>query len=162
MKQKSALKSIVGLLAWIGICYLIAWTGALVSPGIAPADWYNSLAKPAWNPPAWIFGPVWTLLYTLMGIAAWNIWRQFGFDRAKSALALFLIQLFLNGLWSQLFFGLQSPGWAFAEILVLLFFIVLTAISFFYKSKLSGWLMIPYILWVSFATVLNGTIWLLN
>jgi len=97
-----------------------------------------------------------------MGVAAWNIWRKHRFNRAQVALSLFILQLLLNGLWSQLFFGMNLIGWAFFEIIILLLFIVLTTISFFYKSKLSGWLMVPYIAWVSFATVLNGTLWLIN
>lgn len=161
-QQSSSAKTIIGFFLWIGICYAVAWSGAQVSPGIASPDWYSSLTKPTWNPPAWLFGPVWALLYTFMGISAWNVWRFFGFKHAKVALSLFLIQLFLNGLWSQLFFGFHQLGWAFVEIICLLIFIVLTTISFFYKRKLSGWLMVPYILWVSFATALNGTIWWLN
>ena len=150
------------LIGWVGICYFVAWTGATVSPGIASPEWYDSIQKPSWNPPAWIFGPVWTFLYTAMGVAAWNVWRKHRFDQARVALSLFIVQLVFNGLWSQLFFGMHLIGWAFFEILILLFFIVLTTISFFYKSKLSGWLMVPYIAWVSFATVLNGTIWFIN
>ena len=151
-----------GLLFWVGLCYFTAWTGAQVSPGIAPADWYQALNKPFWNPPSWLFGPVWTTLYTLMGIAAWLIWKEFGFSDAKTALSFFLVQLVLNGLWSQIFFGMQEPGWAFAEIILLLAAIVVTTILFFRKKRAAGWLMVPYIAWVSFATVLNGAIWLMN
>ncbi len=160
--KRSTLSKIFGLIFWIGICYLVAWLGAQVSPGIAPADWYNSLNKPSWNPPSWVFGPVWTTLYTLMGIAAWLVWKKFGFKYAKPALSVFLIQLVLNGLWSQLFFGLKSPGWAFLEIFFLLATILLTTFLFSKKVKAAAWLMVPYILWVAFATVLNGTIWWIN
>lgn len=160
--KPSTFINVAALVGWIGICYLVAWTGATVSPGIVSPEWYESIQKPEWNPPAWIFGPVWTFLYTAMGIAAWNVWRKYRFGQARVALSLFLIQLVLNGLWSQLFFGFHQIGWAFLEIIILLFFIVLTTIAFFYKSKLSGWLMVPYIAWVSFATVLNGTIWWIN
>ncbi len=155
-------RAIGGLISWLAICYFIAWTGAQVSPGIASPEWYNELNKPEWNPPAWLFGPVWTLLYTFMGIAAWKIWKKYGFRDARPELILFLIQLGLNGLWSQLFFGMQNPGAAFFEIFFLLAAIIITTVLFFRKSILSGWLMIPYILWVSFATVLNGAIWLMN
>lgn len=151
-----------GLLFWVGLCYFTAWTGAQVSPGIAPADWYQALNKPSWNPPSWLFGPVWTTLYTLMGIAAWLIWKEFGFADAKKALSFFLVQLVLNGLWSQIFFGMQEPGWAFAEIILLLAAILVTTILFFRKNRAAGWLMVPYIAWVCFATVLNGAIWLMN
>ena len=150
------------MILWIGLCYMVAWTGAQVSPGIASSDWYELLAKPAWNPPAWLFGPVWTILYTLMGISAWLVWKDHGFKDAKAALTLFLVQLALNGLWSQIFFGMQKTGWAFLEIFFLLTAIIATTWLFFKKNRLAGWLMIPYIAWVSFATVLNGAIWVMN
>lgn len=154
--------SILGLIFWVGLCFFVAWSGAQVSPGIASSEWYESLAKPDWNPPGWLFGPVWTILYTMMGVAAWLIWKEFGFKKAKSALIVFLIQLFLNGLWSQLFFGMQELGWALVEIIILLSAIIFTTYLFFQKNRVSGWLMVPYIAWVSFATVLNATIWMIN
>lgn len=160
--KRSILSKTFGLIFWIGICYLVAWISAQVSPGIAPADWYNTLNKPSWNPPSWLFGPVWTTLYTLMGIAAWLVWKRFGFQQAKFALTAFIIQLLLNGLWSQLFFGMNSTGWAFLEIFFLLAAILLTTVLFSKKVKTAAWLMVPYILWVAFATVLNGTIWWIN
>lgn len=153
---------ITGLLFWISLCYLTAWIGAQVSPGIAPMDWYESIAKPAWNPPNWLFGPVWSVLYTMMGAAVWLVWKDYGLSGAKKAIAFFIIQLFLNGLWSQIFFGMQEIGWAFLEILFLLAAIIITTALFFKKSKIAGWLMVPYMLWVSFATVLNAAIWSLN
>ena len=154
--------SIIGLFFWVGLCFFVAWTGAQVSPGIASSEWYDALNKPTWNPPGWLFGPVWTILYTMMGVAAWLIWKEFGFKDARFALILFLFQLFLNGLWSQLFFGMQELGWAFVEIIILLSAIIFTTNLFFQKNRISGWLMIPYIAWVSFATVLNATIWMIN
>lgn len=154
--------SIIGLFFWVGLCFFVAWTGAQVSPGIASSEWYDALNKPTWNPPGWLFGPVWTILYTMMGVAAWLIWKEFGFKNARFVLIVFLIQLFLNGLWSQLFFGMQELGWAFVEIIILLSAIIFTAYLFFQKNRISGWLMIPYIAWVSFATVLNATIWIIN
>lgn len=160
-KSKKTIQ-IAGLIFWVGICYLTAWTGAQVSPGIASAEWYQSLNKPDWNPPAWLFGPVWTTLYTMMGVAAWLVWKRFGFGEGRTALVWFLIQLGLNGLWSQIFFGLQEPGWAFVEILFLLAAIIYTTVLFFEKNRIAGWLMVPYILWVSFATALNGAIWVMN
>lgn len=160
--KRTTLSKAGGLIFWIGICYLAAWISAQVSPGIAPADWYNSLNKPSWNPPGWVFGPVWTTLYTLMGIAAWLVWKKFGFQKAKPALIAFIIQLILNGIWSQLFFGLKSPGWAIVEIFFLLAAILLTTALFSKKVKTAAWLMVPYILWVGFAAVLNGTIWWIN
>ena len=153
---------LAGLVFWIGICYLAAWIGALVSPGMAPADWYDALNKPAWNPPGWVFGPVWTVLYTMMGIAAWIVWDRFGLKAAKVALVAFLVQLVLNGLWSRIFFGMQEPGWAFFEILILLAAIVVTTVLFFRNNAVAGWLMVPYIVWVGYASTLNGAIWIMN
>lgn len=155
-------KQLAVLILFIGICYLVAWAGAQVSPGIASAEWYESIQKPDWNPPAWVFGPVWTILYTLMGIAAWLIWRDFGFKNAKLAMSLFFLQLLLNGLWSHIFFGLQEIGWALAEMIFLLAAIIATTIAFFQKKPIAGWIMVPYILWVTFATFLTYTIWSLN
>lgn len=160
--NRSLVSSIAGLIFWIALCFFIAWTGAQVSPGMATSEWYETLYKPGWNPPNWVFGPVWTLLYTFMGIAAWRIWNQYGFTYTKTALITFLVQLALNGLWSQLFFGLQSAGWAFLEIVFLDAAILATIILFSKKDTLAAWLMVPYILWVGFATVLNGTIWWIN
>lgn len=153
---------IAGLILWIGICYLVAWAGAQVSPGMASPDWYDALNKPSWNPPGWLFGPVWTTLYTFMGIAAWLVWKENGFKNASSALSLFLVQLLLNGVWSQIFFGMQEVGWAFLEIFFLLGAIIATTVLFFRHSSAAGWLLIPYIVWVGFATVLNGAIWVMN
>jgi translocator protein len=155
-------RSITGIIFWVGICYITAWLGAQVSPGIASSVWYDSIEKPYWNPPGWLFGPVWAILYTLMGIASWLVWKKHGFFQAKAALTAFLVQLFLNGLWSQIFFGMQEIGWAFAEIILLLAAIIVTTVLFFEKNRIAGWLMTPYIMWVSFATALNGTIWWLN
>ena len=153
---------IAGLAAWVGICFLTAWAGALVSPGIAPADWYDALNKPPWTPPDWVFGPVWTLLYLLMGIAAWIVWKTYGFRLAGTALGAFLVQLALNGAWSWIFFYLQAPGWAFLEIILLFIAIAVTTRLFFRKSGTAGWLMVPYMIWVGYAATLNGAIWVMN
>lgn len=125
--------------------------------------WYAGLAKPAFNPPNWIFSPVWTTLYALMGVAVFLIWRQ-GFDRkdVKIALAVFDIQLILNVLWSIIFFGLHSPAWALVDIVLLWLAIVWTMVVFYKISKPAVWLLVPYLLWVSFATYLNYAIWTLN
>lgn len=124
--------------------------------------WYMELSKPAWNPPGWIFGPVWIALYTLMGISAYLIWRRRGTSGVKLALSIYGIHLILNTLWSILFFGLKNPAFAFAEILILLGFIIVTTVLFWRINNWAGILMLPYIAWVSFATVLNYTIWHLN
>ncbi len=125
--------------------------------------WYAGIVKPAFNPPAWVFGPVWTTLFALMGIAAFLVWKK-GLDRrdVKIALGIFLGQLVLNTLWPIIFFGLRSPGGALIEIVFLWLAILATIIAFYKISKPAAWLLVPYILWVSFAGYLNYSIWQLN
>jgi len=126
------------------------------------STWYAELIKPLWNPPSWVFGPVWITLYTMMGISAYLVWLQKNASGIKLALSMYGIQLILNVLWSVLFFGLKNPGIAFIEILVLLAFILLTTILFWRINTWAGVLMLPYLVWVSFAAFLNYTIWQLN
>ncbi|MEX1310701.1 MAG: TspO/MBR family protein [Candidatus Sulfomarinibacteraceae bacterium] len=127
------------------------------------STWYPTLVKPSFNPPAWVFGPVWTLLYIMMGVAAFLVWRQgLVAEGVRVALAVFIIQLALNGLWSILFFGLQAPGWAFVEIILLWLAIVATLGLFWRVVPAAGLLLVPYLAWVSFATVLNASLWWLN
>jgi len=123
--------------------------------------WYRALAKPSWNPPDWVFGPVWTLLYVLMALAAWLVWLR-GWKAARYALALFVVQLILNAAWSWLFFGLRQPGWAFVEIVVLLAAIIATTVAFARVKPIAAWLLAPYLAWVAFAGFLNFAIWRLN
>lgn len=127
------------------------------------AGWYATLTKPELAPPNWVFGPVWTTLFAFMGIAAFLVWRK-GLDRrdVKIALGIFLGQLALNTLWSIIFFGLQSPAGACVEIIFLWLAILATIIAFAKISKPAAWLLVPYILWVSFAAYLNYSIWMLN
>lgn len=127
------------------------------------ADWYGELVKPAINPPSWVFGPVWTTLFALMGIAAFLVWKK-GLERrdVKIALGIFIGQLMLNTLWSIVFFGLQNPGGALIEIGLLWSAILATIIAFARISKPAAWLLLPYILWVSFAMYLNYALWTLN
>lgn len=128
-----------------------------------PVDgWYATLAKPAWNPPNWLFGPVWTTLYVVIGVAAWRVWRAGGFSRDRAALAVFLAQWLLNFLWSGCFFGLRAPGLALVEILALLALIVVTIVRFARHDRLAAALLAPYLAWVSFATLLNAELWRLN
>lgn len=126
-------------------------------------SWYSTLAKPELAPPNWVFAPVWTTLFVLMGIAAFLVWRK-GWARTdvRVALALFAGQLVLNTLWSILFFGLQSPGAALIEIAVLWCAIAATMVAFWRISNAAGWLLVPYLAWVSFATYLNAMLWILN
>ena len=124
--------------------------------------WYATLNKPFFSPPNWIFGPVWTALFTLMGIALYLVWQKKTKFKKAAALRIFTIQLILNTLWSILFFGLQSPALAFIEILFLWAFIALSIKAFYKVSKAAGYLLVPYILWISFATLLNLAIVMLN
>jgi len=126
-------------------------------------SWYQTLIKPEFNPPSWVFGPVWTILYLMMAVAAFFVWQK-GLNKkaVKCALLVFVIQLALNVLWSFLFFGLQNPFFAFIELIILWIAILLTIIKFYKVSKPAAWLLIPYILWVSFAAILNFAIWQLN
>ena len=151
-------QSILGFVGWLVVCFAAAGIGSLFPIG----PWYESLVKPAWNPPNWLFGPAWTLLYTLMAVAAWLVWRNHGFRGATVPLTLFVVQLALNAGWSWLFFGLHQPGVAFAEIILLWAAILATIILFWRLKRLAGILLMPYLLWVSFAAVLNYTVWQLN
>lgn len=146
------------LLTLLALTYLAAGIGALGS--INAASFYRELQLPAFAPPAWLFGPVWTLLYTLMAIAAWLVWRSTKQHRA--ALGLYFAQLAVNALWSWLFFAWYQGALAFANILLLLPLIIATALCFWRQNKLAGLLLVPYLLWVSFAAVLNFSIWQLN
>jgi tryptophan-rich sensory protein len=146
----------------IGISELAGIIGSVFTISAIP-NWYAGLVKPALNPPAWVFGPAWTTLYALMGIAAFLIWRM-GWERkeVKMALGVFGIQLFLNAIWSIIFFGLQNPGWALVNIIFLWLAIVWTIAVFYKISKPAAYLLVPYLLWVSFASYLNYSIWALN
>jgi translocator protein len=125
--------------------------------------WFGTLIKPSWNPPAYLFGPVWTLLYLLMAISLWIVWKSDTPQPKRNiATSAFIIQLFLNFWWSILFFRFQSPLFALLDIVVLLVAIVFMINHFSKISKLAAWLLVPYLLWVSFATILNANIWLLN
>lgn len=126
-------------------------------------SWYQTIQKPSWNPPNWVFGPVWTTLYVMMGIALWLVWKE-DTSRELKLIAgiLFAAQLTLNFFWSFIFFKLELPGWAFAEILVMWVAILATIFAFAQVNKTAAWLLVPYISWVSFAAMLNFTIWRLN
>jgi tryptophan-rich sensory protein len=153
-------QQVFGLIAWLVLSFITAAVGSAAS--IQAASFYAELIRPEWSPPGSVFGPVWTLLYTLMGISAWLVWRVNGFSRAVIALTLFLSQLALNALWSWLFFYWQLGGVAFAEIILLWFFIAFTLAAFWRIHKLAAVLLIPYLLWVSFAALLNFSLWQLN
>lgn len=152
------MKTVLGLVGWLGIVFVAAWMGSRYMPG----EWYASLAKPSWNPPNGIFGPVWSVLYILMGVAAWLVWRRAGFSGAGPALVLFLAQLVLNALWSYLFFGRQRPDLALLDIVALWSAIVLVTVLFWRVHRGAGMMMVPYVAWVSFASFLNLVLWRLN
>lgn len=154
-------RSTIGLILWVALCLAVAWTGSLMTRPVIPG-WYAALVKPSWTPPSWVFGPVWTTLYVLMGVAAWLVWRRFGFAGAAVPLALFLTQLALNAAWSPLFFGLKMLGAAFADIILLWLAIAATLIAFWRVVPAAGWLLVPYLAWVTYATALNWAIWRAN
>lgn len=151
-------KSALGLAGFVALCFSAAAFGAQFMPGA----WYAALNKPSWNPPNWIFGPVWSVLYTMMAVAAWLVWRHGGFISNRLPLSLFLTQLLLNALWSWLFFGLKNPALAFGEIVLLWLGIGGTILAFWPRQRTAAWLLVPYLAWVSFASGLNFTLWQLN
>ncbi len=152
---------IAGLLGWIVLCFGAAALGGMAtSAGLD--TWYAGLRKPSWTPPGWVFGPVWSVLYLTMAVAAWMVWRREGFGRAALPLGLFILQLALNAAWSGLFFGLRNPGAAMLDLALLWCAILAAALAFWHRSPLAAWLMMPYLAWVSFAGSLNFVIWRLN
>ena len=157
----SMLRQAVGLGVSLVICFGAAGLGsALTTPSIN--GWYAALRKPTWTPPNWLFGPVWSALYLAMAFAAWLVWRRGGDSPARIALTLFVLQLILNVGWSAIFFTLHTPGFAFAEIVLLWLLILATGALFWPLSRAAGWLMVPYLSWVGFAATLNYAVWRLN
>lgn len=157
-QQFSPGRRAAALLVWLVLCFSASATAFFVSTG----GWYAGLNKPSWNPPAWLFGPAWTVLYVMMAVAAWLVWCRGGWRAQRVALSVFLVQWFLNALWTPLFFGMHRPGLAFAEIVVFWFALAATVVLFWRVSRPAGILLLPYLAWVSFASVLNFTIWRLN
>ena len=160
MTTQSKYRPALALVGWLVLCYLASAIGAVAA--VQASDFYGELTQPSWAPPAWLFGPVWTLLYTFMGIAAWLVWRAGGLQQNRRALSVFLVQLALNGLWSWLFFAWYLGALAFAEIILLLVLIAVTIVLFWRVSTWAGLLLVPYFLWVSFASALNFAMWQLN
>jgi translocator protein len=148
------------LIGLIVICNLIGSLGVIWTS--SDRGWYNNIEKPSFNPPSWIFGPVWTLLFSLMGIALYLVWIAPASNIKAIALIFFGLQFVLNILWSYLFFGINNPLFSLVEIFVLLFFILITGIYFYFVNRFAGYLLIPYFLWVIFASFLNYSIWNLN
>lgn len=146
------------LVGWLALTLSASLTGVLVQTG----GWYAELAKPAWNPPGWVFGPVWTALYIMMAFTAWLVWKRGGWKAQRGPLSLYLVQWALNALWTPIFFGLQQPGPAFAEIVVLAVAVYATLAAFWRVTPVAGLLLVPYATWTTFAAVLNFTIWRMN
>lgn len=152
---------LAALAGFIGGSFCAAAIGGAAT-ATSVGTWYRALHKPGWNPPDRIFGPTWTLLYVLMAVAAWRVWRRNEAAAARRTLVLFSLQLALNALWSVLFFGLRRPDLAFVEVLILWGLLVVLLHRFWCADRAAGWLWAPYVAWVSFASVLTGTVWWLN
>ncbi|MFC6286831.1 TspO/MBR family protein [Nocardioides sp. GCM10027113] len=150
-------RSGAALLPFLAAAVVAAGVGGLASG--SAAETYRNLEQPVFAPPAWLFGPVWTVLYVMIAVAGWLVWRSHGWDRA---LTLWAVQLVLNMAWTPLFFGLREYGWALAEIAALWVAIAATAVAFRRRSRLAAVLLLPYLAWVTFAAALNAGIWWLN
>ena len=153
-----SLGSFLVLIGFIAACALAALTGTLFRPG----EWYERLAKPAWRPPNWLFAPVWSLLYLMIAVSGWLVWREAGFSGAAGPLAIYALQLGLNAAWTPVFFGLHRIGLGFATICLLWLAIVATIVVFYPVSAPAAFLLLPYLAWVTFAAALNHAIWRLN
>jgi translocator protein len=156
--KRTPLISAGALMLFLVLTFLAPAAGVWGMPG----EWYAGLNKPSWNPPSWVFGPVWTTLYTCMAVAAWLVWRQGGWKKQRLALTAYVIQLVLNAAWTPIFFGLQQPGWALVEILFLLAAILITVRFFAQATRCAAGLLLPYAAWVAFASFLNFTLWRMN
>jgi len=165
--ETSTLKSALVLVAFLAISFAVAALGTTATAGNVDG-WYADAEKAPWNPPNWLFGPAWTLLYTLMSVAAWLVWRQRGRLRVRPALTLYVVQLVLNAVWTPVFFGLYpsvgAPAlWiALVIILALDVAVLLTMLAFWRVSRVAAWLLVPYWAWVLFATTLNWALAALN
>jgi tryptophan-rich sensory protein len=151
-------RDLLGLIAFVLLCFGVSIFGGMVTaPALRP--WYESLAKPPWNPPGWVFGPVWAILYPVVAIAGWTIWRE---GRSRVAVLLFLLQLAMNAAWPWLFFGLRRLDWALVEIVALVAAILVTIVVFYRLRRRAAFLLVPYLAWVVFAAALNLALWQLN
>lgn len=155
------MKNLLALGVALLVCFAVAGLGGWWTMG-GLREWYPTLVKPSWNPPNWVFGPVWTALYAMMAVASWMIWKRRDHPGALMALGVFGVQLFLNLAWSGLFFGLRNPGWAFADILALWVAIATVIVLAWPVDRAASLLLIPYLGWVTFATALNFSIWQIN
>lgn len=148
----------MSLIVFVVIAFIPALTGAFFTPG----EWYDQLDKPSWNPPSWLFGPVWTVLYALIGVSAWLIWRRYGEASIRWGLVIWAVQLALNAIWTPVFFGLKRPDLAVPIILALVLAIIANIVAFWVLDLTAACLLLPYLAWVSFASALNIAVWRLN
>ena len=160
MAHPNAKIQALGLAGWLVATFVTGGIGAIAS--VRAAAFYGELSQPSWAPPAWLFGPVGSVLYVLMGIAAWLVWREHGFRGASTALKLFVVQLFANALWTWIFFVWHQGALSLAEIVVLWLLIAGTLVAFWRLHRLAALLLVPYLAWVSFATALTASLWRLN
>lgn len=160
MSQRSPLSQTLGLIGWLALAFATAAVGAIAS--IEASAFYAQLARPVWSPPGYVFGPVWSVLYALMGVSAWLVWREKGARHLALALGLFVAQLAANALWSWLFFAWHEGAWAFADVLLLLALIAAMVRAFWSVRRLAGILMLPYLGWVCFAALLTWSVWQAN
>jgi benzodiazapine receptor len=160
MTPPTARTQVFGLAGWLVATFAAGGIGAFASA--SAASFYGLLAQPSWAPPAWLFGPVWSVLYVLMGVAAWLVWREHGFRGASTALKLFVVQLLANALWTWLFFVWHAGALAVAEIVALWLLIAATMSAFWRLHRLAAILLAPYLAWVGFATALTIALWRLN
>jgi benzodiazapine receptor len=157
------MSKLMKILVLVATCLAVGYFSGVASQS-GLQDWFPTLVKPAFNPPNWVFAPVWSTLYMMMGVAGGLVWARMDYEKeeVRNALFFFAIQLGLNGLWSLLFFGLKNPLLALIEIILMWLMIYETYLKFKKIDKIAGWLFIPYLLWVSFAVILNGSLWWLN
>lgn len=160
MPHPASGKQVLGLVGWLFATFVTGGIGAFASANAA--SFYGQLSQPSWAPPAWLFGPVWSMLYLLMGIAVWLVWREHGFRGASTALKLFVAQLFANALWTWLFFVWHQGALSLVEIVALWLLIAGTILAFWRLHRLAALLLVPYLAWVSFATALTLSLWRLN
>lgn len=151
-------KDLLGLAFWVALTFSVAALASQFEPG----EWYTNIAKPTWTPPGWVFGPVWSILYLSMGVSAWLIWRQRHKTKVYRPLAFYIAQLAINGIWSWLFFGRQWIGLALIDLVALVILVAITVVMFLRVHRTAGLLLLPYLLWISFASALNFQIWRMN
>jgi tryptophan-rich sensory protein len=161
MRAPRRARDLLGLAAFVALCFGAAALGGLVTAQ-SVTSWYPTLNKPAFNPPDWVFGPAWTLLYLTIAVAGWRVWRASRTAGVRPEMTVYGVQLILNVAWSFIFFGARSIGLALVEIVLLLMVIVINLVMFWRVDRVAGWLLVPYTAWVSFASVLNFALWRLN